>query len=502
MNMKHASVLYVVQSFVLSPRRTCRLVIICIGLLFVANLGGIAQSTETTTTNAAVRLNVDDLNAQQIDDLRKGVTLMQSRPESDPASWIYQANIHGSPSGTGAQPAWDSCQHGGWFFLSWHRMYLYYMEKILRDAVREATGDPGREFSLPYWNYSDSTKAHARSIPLAYRQPADGSNVLFVSNRNRVMNLGGQLQESAVSLRNLGFVNFSSPAGSSRSFGGQRSGPGHSLRPVSPFEITPHGVIHMGIGGGMASFGLAARDPVFWLHHANIDRLWERWLSLGDGRSNPTGTQGHPWLMETFDFFDVDTGSFVTMTGADVVNTSSQLGYTYDSLEGDPGGVNEPLRVTRISEQVVAQEVVLADREFDVVVAEDPVTIEVQLEVEPGEPSGELIMDLYAAVVESVPEGHYEVYVNLAEGEAPTYPSPTYLGNMAFFGAVPLESVHFQFSLSETEQHLKSNDAWDGSLSVTVAKTGPVPPGGFTEESAEESTSAVIRIGSLRITRN
>ena len=32
----------------------------------------------------------------------------------------------------------------------------------------------------------------------------------------------------------------------------------------------------------------AAQDPIFWLHHANIDRLWNHWLQQGGGRADPT----------------------------------------------------------------------------------------------------------------------------------------------------------------------------------------------------------------------
>src|SRR4051794_24702155 len=70
----------------------------------------------------------------------KAVELMQERPEDDPTSWSYQAAIHGSE----AEPAlalWNQCKHGTWYFVAWHRMYLYYFEQIVRAAVRE-TGGP------------------------------------------------------------------------------------------------------------------------------------------------------------------------------------------------------------------------------------------------------------------------------------------------------------------------------------------------------------------------
>jgi tyrosinase-like protein len=40
----------------------------------------------------------------------------------------------------------------------------------------------------------------------------------------------------------------------------------------------------MGIEGDLGSPATAARDPIFWLHHANIDRLWVRWTDPARGR--------------------------------------------------------------------------------------------------------------------------------------------------------------------------------------------------------------------------
>ena len=49
----------------------------------------------------------------------------------------------------------------------------------------------------------------------------------------------------------------------------------------------------------MGAFETAGLDPLFWLHHANIDRLWEVWLnqvinfSIGTDPSwgAPSGTE-------------------------------------------------------------------------------------------------------------------------------------------------------------------------------------------------------------------
>src|SRR6516164_1482375 len=46
--------------------------------------------------------------------------------------------------------------------------------------------------------------------------------------------------------------------------------------------------------GLMSNPTMAALDPIFWLHHANIDRLWEVWLKRPSGHVNPT--QDSAWM--------------------------------------------------------------------------------------------------------------------------------------------------------------------------------------------------------------
>jgi tyrosinase len=61
----------------------------------------------------------------------------------------------------------------------------------------------------------------------------------------------------------------------------------------------------------------AARDPIFWLHHANVDRLWNRWL---DDRNHhlPDPVADKDWYDQEFPFYD-ETGTRV------VVNVSRVL---------------------------------------------------------------------------------------------------------------------------------------------------------------------------------
>ena len=52
----------------------------------------------------------------------------------------------------------------------------------------------------------------------------------------------------------------------------------------------PHGQGHVETGGLMADFLTAGLDPAFWMHHANVDRLWETYArDLGHGYPFPDG---------------------------------------------------------------------------------------------------------------------------------------------------------------------------------------------------------------------
>jgi Common central domain of tyrosinase/Polyphenol oxidase middle domain len=272
--------------------------------------------------------------------LRSGIAAMQARPVTDPTSWLFQANIHGTDdpipadAAEAARATWSSCQHGSFFFLSWHRMYLYHFERILRAASGQ------QEFALPYWNYAVPTE---RALPVIFREPADATNPLYVTARRTSdpdINGGDDVPAAVTDASNaFSFINFASPRGSGLSFGGQiLPAPQHFSAPHGRLEMQPHDIIHVVVGGSgwMSDPNFAARDPIFWLHHCNIDRLWNRWLSLGGGRANPV--ENAVWMDQPFAFFD-EAGSMVQMSGRDIVESAQQLGYRYD---------DEPLATPRV----------------------------------------------------------------------------------------------------------------------------------------------------------
>jgi len=259
-----------------------------------------------------------------------------ARADSDPRGWVFQWYIHAvrndrgkaaelarvfpapSPARTLANAAWSTCQahFAGTvedYFLPWHRMYVFFFEAIIQKLL----GDPG--FALPYWRYTAPTQ---RALPNAFRRPGDpvwGS--LYRASRNGPVNAGTAIDAGApgaittVSLNQTSY----SPLAAQPGF-------------CSQIDGDLHGNVHVLVGNGatgMGSIPWAANDPIFWMHHCNIDRMWASWNAHGG--CNP-GSKS--WLDHTFTFPDGDGNSVVAKISD--FKALGPLNYAYDALEPGP----------------------------------------------------------------------------------------------------------------------------------------------------------------------
>src|SRR5438445_10142519 len=121
--------------------------------------GGSPQSPQRRLFASSLRVRPDiaSLSEEQLGSLRNGVAAMKALPASDPRSWRFQANMHGT-LGPATSPLFNQCEHGTLLFLAWQRGYLYYFERILRQAA----GEPS--LTLPYWDWPASP-----TLPDAFR---------------------------------------------------------------------------------------------------------------------------------------------------------------------------------------------------------------------------------------------------------------------------------------------------------------------------------------------
>jgi tyrosinase len=221
---------------------------------------GTASAGTQKVNDVRHRLSIDRLAPNQVQGLRRAFEKMQALKASDNRSFQHHAGIHGLP-----MPF--HCKHGTPLFLPWHRAYLYFFELDMRDRVPEL-----KNFAIPWWNWT-STRSHEYGLPEAYTK--SGKNPLR----------SAQVDPQAV--KEAADQGITIKPKTSRSPGNPADLPmsdtiqaildlGDFLDFSNQLENI-HGDVHVWVGGHMSDITAAAFDPIFWAHHAMIDRLWRIW---------------------------------------------------------------------------------------------------------------------------------------------------------------------------------------------------------------------------------
>jgi Common central domain of tyrosinase/Polyphenol oxidase middle domain len=407
-----------------------------------------------------LRKSINQLTPAELASLRKGIAQMiawNNEPRGSAnfkRSLRYWANMHAfigincSPnsginnqgmSGLSIQSkqtpdenaTWCTCQHGTIQFLTWHRMYLYYFEKVLQAAA----GDPN--LRLPYWDYE--TDGH---IPAAYRDPTyvNGNgqtvpNPLYIPNRQASLNNGSATLSPAVV----------STAGAM---------PATTYSPFnSAIEQTPHGSVHCATGvnscptGYMGYVPSAGNDPIFYSHHANIDRLYECWVKVAPAQRLPSGAT----LNATFNFID-GAGNLVNRKVGDML-TTQQLGYNYTAGGGCPAVAKPPIVVQQLPSKVID---LAGPVELQTGVTSVPVKLPAPVrssnESPDAQPAQQATLVLEGVTFDQAPGAMFEVALQAANGKRVTIgvinffnQSAPHQGNMESGGA-PAENRSFDAS--------------------------------------------------------
>jgi tyrosinase len=72
-----------------------------------------------------------------------------------------------------------------------------------------------------------------------------------------------------------------------------------------------HNSGHVWVDGSMGSIPTAPADPVFWMHHAEIDRIWAEWQSANPSQNPALG--GTAATMDPWSETEVDTRDITTL---------------------------------------------------------------------------------------------------------------------------------------------------------------------------------------------
>jgi polyphenol oxidase len=245
------------------------------------------------------------LTAAEVQKLKVAYAAMRALSVSDPddpRGFTHQANIHCWFCSVSTSPV-----HGNWQFFAWHRAYLYFHERILGKLINDS------EFRLPYWDWEISTH---RKMPSAYTSPDNSTNPLW--NGTRAMSPADELPDEDVN------EDVMEPVYSAANFGEFGGGVSYSGIP----EGSPHGSVHVDVGGwagDMGAFDTAGRDPIFYAHHANVDKLWSDWNKGASSHENPSDAT---FLNLNWSFYD-ENKVWRSIKASQLLNHETQLRYNY-----------------------------------------------------------------------------------------------------------------------------------------------------------------------------
>jgi FtsP/CotA-like multicopper oxidase with cupredoxin domain/peroxiredoxin len=207
------------------------------------------------TTLTRVRKNLDCLTQQELAVYKHAIQIVKDRSAvnpNDPTGYDWQVKIHGSP-------LVGPCQHNTELIWPWHRAMLFYFEETLRAADPDNPTLSTRNLTIPYWDWS-KVPTGVGGYPAAYE---DATSPLFHAGRNPY---DAAHQPHLFTDADIGL-----DINDWGLFGGTKFGPGK-------LEMTPHNDGHgLYVDGDMSSTATSPKDPIFFSHHANLDRLWDLW---------------------------------------------------------------------------------------------------------------------------------------------------------------------------------------------------------------------------------
>lgn len=433
-------------------------------------------------------------------------------PEGDPRSWNFQWYTHwtkgtqtndntknaeirriygsgSSPNKALAEAMWNTCQahaprnSAEENFLPWHRMYVLYLE----DIVRTVAG--ANEFTLPYWSYDN---AGNRSIPIEFRSPSDPDfRYLYRQNRNSGVNSGTPIDRvpDAMPMNNDSLKErFYLPT--------SRTQRGFNEK----LDFNLHGAVHVNVGtsSNMGFVPTAAGDPIFWMHHCEIDRFWASWNAAG--RANPPATWNN-WGNRSWTFVN-GRGERVAAKIEQMIAGTQQLGYQYDSVIPVPSLAASAPQLTGgtvLAAAAMAPQMVAGTHTGGALkLGDGPATVELASNVSLStfhrsmsaltvEPSLVAAADsaprrVYLAIddltTDEQPGVGYNVYLELPKDASPDIAESHFVGSIHFFHAHPAGARHqghavgYVFDVTDLAANLVVKGRLSRTPKVTVIPTG------------------------------
>jgi tyrosinase len=266
------------------------------------------------TEEIIIRKSVTSLTDREKKDFIEAVLTLKSKPgqfaENKYDEFVlWHAKTMATPAGTDALDYMRNLAHAGPIFLPWHREFLWRFEQALRHEV------PG--IFIPYWNWEEEAEKFGGRVSQRYLNRSNLWKEDFMGgdgdpNDNDIVNTGPFKnwatvevdQHTAVPLGNsfltrtlgrdpfflkvapqllvlpnqtdvynaLKYDFYDTPYWNRNSIG---------FRNALEGWIAPnlHNRVHVWVGGSMG-LNTSPNDPVFFLNHCNVDRIWATWQTV------------------------------------------------------------------------------------------------------------------------------------------------------------------------------------------------------------------------------
>lgn len=296
------------------------------------------------TADLRVRRNATTLTDQERQDFIDAVRALKDVPAPSPV--VPGLSIYDNFVVRHAQAFFEGSAHGGPAFFPWHRQFLLEFEQELQRV--------NPSVNLPYWDFTDPA-----SLSILFASNFLGGNgdpernfivtdgpfragewVLAFDGPDLrrqfgffVPTLPTQEQVlTALGVTPYDVFPFDRGSPIDESFRNHVEGFNH---PGGEQEL--HNRVHLWLGGS-SSIDLSPNDPIFYLLHANIDRIWAEWEMQNGLSYLPISgpREGHRLFDPMFPFFDP------VVRPVDVLD-HHLLGYRYDTEPlGPAGAVPEP----------------------------------------------------------------------------------------------------------------------------------------------------------------
>ncbi len=472
-----------------------------------------------------VRKNFHDLTDDEVKQLCAAISYMRhgsrSKPLSmdNPLQWDRFAVMHEQHC---TEAGYDQV-HWSWFFLPWHRGYLFFLERILANILTTIYGVDGSKFALPYWDWTaqkgipNTADRESRGLAspffgydltresmveddgLVLNGKSFDNQALWEGNRTPTIarpEMNPQYEKSAASrdhiaetvsymsveyiklMLRLPFADF---AGAEKIDAANGQG---------VLEQNPHNNGHDWVGSrygrnrNMGTLRYAALDPIFFLHHANIDRIWSLY------RLPQPDPDTSPWGAQIYTFLDVD-GSPVTVSVKDIVKSMTTFEYSAGSASPPPQLVEAASKPAPApaeqSEVIVSSPATLTAGPLVLESERKPAAHSLLIEGMNVGKGGISLLEITTGPIPFTGKFLIRVFINAPDANARTSTrDPHYLGRIAGLdsearrGETDSEITHtFQIILGESSGPFYKMARADESYKLTLVPAGMPPEANF-----------------------